>query len=394
MKLKKIIFLLSFLFLLGCTSEDDVISDNKEQKDISGFRVVRVKNTSKTKTSNQFYQEEEIMLQFKDDYTFNKVISEFSSMSKQEQQQMISNMYDFESIKTFYDRAMREAESYYDRPGGYEQFKAKYFMLDFPEIGDDYSAYLPYRDDGKLNFVNVNGNVMIGDKIVPQPRATIIDRNPADVVDKGNIVITAPLPPVLTKTYAYDLMPKTNYSYDRLKVGGSALEHDTGWMNVGNGKKIKVTFGRIVRNTYYLLLLHEGYKMDWHIEISFRKKGFLGKWYNYSSGTDCLVSLEHLDKSYANETHVFSNTGDSSHDYYFSSKVEHLIKNTYQESHKEVYDADSKNKVYVRCLYRMPPYRAIITIGYRGMPDKKRFIFENYQNVWGYLTATSDKLYD
>jgi hypothetical protein len=47
----------------------------------------------------------------------------------------------FNSLFNIFSKAMDEAESYYDRSGGYEEFKAKYSALYFPEEGDDYSAY-------------------------------------------------------------------------------------------------------------------------------------------------------------------------------------------------------------------------------------------------------------
>lgn len=70
----------------------------------------------------------------------------------------------FYSLYDYFTDAMNEAESYYDRPGGYEEFKAKYAMLYFPEEGDDYSAYLPVKDQKIAKLLNANGEVSINGK--------------------------------------------------------------------------------------------------------------------------------------------------------------------------------------------------------------------------------------
>ena len=70
----------------------------------------------------------------------------------------------FHSMYDDYVNALNEAESYYERHGGYEEFKEKYSMLFFPEEGDDYCAYLPISRKNVAKLVNSNGDVIIGDE--------------------------------------------------------------------------------------------------------------------------------------------------------------------------------------------------------------------------------------
>ena len=72
----------------------------------------------------------------------------------------------FHSLYDDFTNAMNEAESYYDRLGGYEEFKEKYSMLYFPEEGDDYSAYLPVSDKNIAKLLNSKGEVIIGGNTV------------------------------------------------------------------------------------------------------------------------------------------------------------------------------------------------------------------------------------
>lgn len=61
---------------------------------------------------------------------------------------------DFVSLYEEFEQAMKEAESFYDREGGYEEFKVKFPNLFYPERGDDYSAYLPISDEAIAKLAN------------------------------------------------------------------------------------------------------------------------------------------------------------------------------------------------------------------------------------------------
>jgi hypothetical protein len=94
------------------------------------------------------------ILKFKDRITFDRYVSDG-----------LEAPTGFYSIYQNFNDAMSEAESYYDHEGGYQEFKEKYNGLYFPEYEEDYSAYLPVSDDVKAKFLNLSGEVYIGNEL-------------------------------------------------------------------------------------------------------------------------------------------------------------------------------------------------------------------------------------
>ena len=151
----------------------------------------------------------------------------------------------FHSIYDDYINAMDEAESYYDRPGGYEEFKEKYPMLYFPEEGDDYSAYLPVSDKNIAKLLNSEGEVVIGGKIV-----NLIDLNSYEALE--GLGLTPPAEEnhanLATKNiYPLNHLPETRCNDRKLWIKTGVRPSDSPGV-----------FEEIV------------------IEVCFRKKGFLG----------------------------------------------------------------------------------------------------------------------
>lgn len=68
---------------------------------------------------------------------------------------------DFVSLYDEFDQAMTEADDYYQREGGYEEFKAKFPDLYYPEYKEDYSAFLPVSDEDVAKLLNRQGKVLI-----------------------------------------------------------------------------------------------------------------------------------------------------------------------------------------------------------------------------------------
>lgn len=236
------LFLLSFVaFFYSCTNNDEILENTAKDVEILANGL----------------------LKFKDQSTFDLYVSTEKSVS---------------GFNSFYDHfinAMDEAESYYDRDGGYEEFKAKYKKLYFPEEGLDYSAYLPVSDENVAKFLNKTGNVMIGDNII-----NMIDINSYSQLE------------ALGRTV----------SFEEDKSVGPQLRANISFISA------TYTFGgdrRIWIYTYFLEKRNGVYHNQ--VEVCFRKKGFLGQWYNYSSSTTLNVG---------NGLYVASKSGVSSHDYY------------------------------------------------------------------------------
>ena len=72
-----------------------------------------------------------------------------------------------------YSEAMSVAESYYEREGGYEEFKEKYPHFYYPERGNDYSAYLPVSNFSTAKFISPEGNVIINGEVLYQSMITL-----------------------------------------------------------------------------------------------------------------------------------------------------------------------------------------------------------------------------
>ena len=72
---------------------------------------------------------------------------------------------DFRSLYDEYDQAMTEADEYYQRDGGYEEFKIKFPDLYYPEFGEDYAAFLPVSDEVVSKLLNTDGLVRIAGEV-------------------------------------------------------------------------------------------------------------------------------------------------------------------------------------------------------------------------------------
>lgn len=183
----------------------------------------------------------------------------------------------FHSLYDDFTNAMNEAESYYDRLGGYEEFKEKYSMLYFPEEGDDYSAYLPVSDKNIAKLLNSKGEVIIGGNTV-----NLLDISSYEQLKQ--LGLTPPSQKVETRS-------NTNGD-DGVLLKGIRANNRELWVEP-------------LRRIFAAYPVGEGLI----IEVCFRKRGAFGIWYNYSSET----SLKFYFDSHSERTM----TGFSSHDYFF-----------------------------------------------------------------------------
>ena len=222
------------ILLCSCNNDDEIIADS--QKDVE-------------------FVENANILKFRDLGIFDEYVSNAKSVEG------------FESLYDNFLKAMDEAESYYDREGGYEEFKIKYVGLYFPEEGDDYSAYLPVSDENIAKLLNDAGCVMIGESIVDMK----------DINTYAQLEELGKTPPVEDGLRASKGFISPTYTF-------------------GGDRRIWIYSYKSAKRsgTYYN-----------QVEVCFRKKGFLGQWYNYSSKTTLVVG---------SFTKTISSV--SSHDYY------------------------------------------------------------------------------
>lgn len=181
---------------------------------------------------------------------------------------------------------MNEAELFYERQGGYEEFKEKYSNLFFPEEGDDYSAYLPISDKKLSMLADVNGNVMIGKELVSLKDITTYQ----DLIDLGQ-----------TPPNGVTVMSKSSNVVTGInKIGETVVGKNKVWVKSKTGR--------------------DGYIPIVMVEVCFRKKNFLGMWYNHNSNTEATLIGQGGLKLYAGKDHqsAVSTHGFSSHDYYYA----------------------------------------------------------------------------
>ena len=181
----------------------------------------------------------------------------------------------FKSIYNDYEEAMNEADNYYDSMEHYYEFKEKHPTLFFPEYENDYSAYLPVSNKYVAQLLNINGDVKIGGEIV----------NMKDVNSYEQLVELGEAMP------EYDI---STYDYTGDYLNG------TPELKNGGDRKLKIRV--------YCEPGSEGVYQAIVVDVSFRKKGAFGAWYNYKSNTTLgWVGGQSWSKS-----------GFSSHDYKFA----------------------------------------------------------------------------
>lgn len=72
----------------------------------------------------------------------------------------------FRSMYDVYGEALEDAPDYYESWEGYAAYKEKYSSFYFPEVGDDYSIYLPISDKNIAKLANEDGFVMVDGELV------------------------------------------------------------------------------------------------------------------------------------------------------------------------------------------------------------------------------------
>ena len=200
------------------------------------------------------------------------------------------NIGGFQSLYEVYEEALSVAESYYEREGGYEEFKKMYDCLYFPEYKDDYSAYLPVSDKYLAKILSPKGEVII-DGVV---------KNMKDVNSYEQLIELGLAIPDIDKEETEDMeSPVTTRAAKYVTLTENQVYTE-------NKRKIWID---IQPNTNY------NHPYIVRFDIAFRKKGFLGAWYNHSAVTDFTLTCD--SKTYGYYWMRDGKSGSSSHNYYF-----------------------------------------------------------------------------
>ncbi|MDO5665854.1 MAG: DUF4848 domain-containing protein [Bacteroidia bacterium] len=179
----------------------------------------------------------------------------------------------FHSLYDTYVDAMLNAESYYDREGGYEEFKKKYSSLYFPEHEDDFSAYLPVSDPMLAHLLNNNGEVIIAGKTV----------NMKDVFSYKQLEELGLTPP------EEEISVSKESSISNTRAGN--LYYPGTPVVLELKKRMTYNNRRIWFDHFTLGVRGNTPQLSAGLEICFRKKGFLGAWYNHWALTKATVGV-------------------------------------------------------------------------------------------------------
>jgi succinate dehydrogenase flavin-adding protein (antitoxin of CptAB toxin-antitoxin module) len=250
--------------LFSCTQEMTDKEKNVDAGIVSIYNAdlnVSIEKKSNTLVFNNAEDFQNVVSKLKSSSFVNKAETKSSNVDQNEYSEIINSSditlqkNGFHSLYDDFINAMNEAESYYERAGGYEEFKQKYAMLYFPEEGDDYSAYLPVSDKNIAKLLNSNGEVMIDGEIV----------NLKDINSYEQLIDLKLAPP---SENAINLTTRANTDYPLNELSLVKCNDRKLWVNV------------ILRPGS-----SPGIYEEILVEVCFRKKGALGLWYNYSSDT-------------------------------------------------------------------------------------------------------------
>lgn len=222
----------------------------------------------------------------------------------------------FHSLFDEYQQALDEADLYYQSEAGYKEFKAKYPSLYFPEYKDDYSAYLPVSDESISKLLNNEGKVLIEgkekdfrdvfsyDKIKELGLAIPFIDNPEieiPVVKESDI-------PIIEIKYPGSVLnsnfnPQIDTTFTRVDQFAGGLDGSESFPFYNSSKKTKLWVNSYIWNSN----VHHGY-LSLYITVSFRKKGFLGVWYNGKASSNAwLESLTYYHRDAPSDITITDN---------------------------------------------------------------------------------------
>lgn len=187
----------------------------------------------------------------------------------------------FRSMYDVFDEAMGVAPEYYDSRENYEVFKTKYSSLYFPEVGDDYAAYLPISDKNLAKLANADGFIKVGEELIDC-------KDVSDYETLVNLGLTPPNEKLKSREVFF------------FRSGDTKL-----WINYSTNQA----------------------KKSFLFEVCFRDKGFMGIWYNRKASTS--LSCARCNIAYVANSPIANNIGNSvkksysdkfsSHDYEFAA---------------------------------------------------------------------------
>lgn len=272
-----------FLSMISCSGDE--LSGNVESGEILLQETTRDVHSLPVLCFDSFSDFDEML---------RLVIEQDEDYNKYEIINTISN--DFHSLIKVYQEAMNEAADLDQSRNAYLNYKNKYSaFLYFPMYGEDCGAYLPVSDKNIAYLLNPNGEVEIaGKRICLNNVGTYSD------LQKLGWALYDYSETRGWSTPSYIQHVNQAFANESKNVG---QEFDSGWYETSD-RKLRVKLGRKIENPNSPV-------MKLHLEISFRKKTWLG-WVNYSSKTETKGDFS---GGYVGSID-YTKEADSSHDWY------------------------------------------------------------------------------
>jgi hypothetical protein len=292
----------------------------------------------------------ENMLSFESEASFRQTVNLLSSMDENEQKSWISSHLGIiTSLKDIYDMAMEDAASLDESREAYLAYKSKYEnILYFSSYKDDCGAYLPVNNRVVALLTNINGDVKIGNEV----RNLKDISNYTQLQEAGLAMYDAEEDRNYVESRSASDAPIVSVSKAGEPIGNNKIyEYSSGWYQE-NKRKIKLNCGRQVST---IDSNRRVITPKLHIEISFRKKTWLG-WSNYSSKTTTTGTFT---GGYVG-TINFHKSADSSHDWYQDFTAANIG------------NIGPKNE---KILYYSAPITADLSVDFRGMGTTLKYKF-------------------
>lgn len=271
-------------------------------------------NSSQNESANK---ENSSMLHFNSEKDYQQAIESLASLeNKGQKDQWLKSKYGkFTSLKAVYDSAMIDAAKLDESKEAFVQYKDKYKKsLYFANYKDDCGAYLPVTNTDAAYLLNADGNVSIAGKVINKRDVDSY----AKLQQAGVAMYDNKFLALTRGGWSYNILHHSTTAFQD-KSNNVGEEFDSGWWKQ-NKRKVRLKCGRKVLKGYSL----QGYTfvMKMHLEVSFRKKTWLG-WANYSSVTETVGEFE----GGLNDVDTYRESGWSSHDFYKEVSVEPFVEN-------------------------------------------------------------------
>lgn len=242
------------------------------------------------------------ILQFKSESEFEDFLNELSSLEDDARKySLVEARYgEFYSLKKVYDTAMLAAGDLDESEESFMEYKNSFSpYLYFSEYADDCGAYLPVKNKNVAFLLNANGEVIISGIRICKNDVTSY----ADLQEAGVAMYEREEEPTMTRGWSPSYISHSIYAFTE-SSNNVGMEYDSGWWQEGK-RKVRMKCGRKVEGSQLQPV------MKLHIEISFRKKTWLG-WANYVSETTTTGTFT---GGYSGSINFYKNA-DSSHDWY------------------------------------------------------------------------------